>query len=117
MSNEEILKDMSHEIAGEQMVSGKPDESQSKMIVQSAVKFPERGFVITYRKPLRDYFLDYLFFIFRVLFIVALPILIIMFLFVVNSDMFSTVTNLHNQNVQIMDTFNGIFNEFNKMFG
>jgi len=51
------------------------------------------------------------------LFIVALPILIIMFLFVVNSDMFSTVKNLHNQNVQIMDTFNGAFNEFNKMFG
>jgi len=27
MSNEEILKAMSHEIAGEQMVSRKPDES------------------------------------------------------------------------------------------
>ena len=41
MNNEEILEAISHEIAEEQMVSEGHDENQSKMIVQSAVKFPE----------------------------------------------------------------------------
>lgn len=84
------------------------DSPVEEIVQEQSLKFPEEWIRILYKKSLRDYVLDYVFFILKVLFIVLLPVII------VGLSMFSDTTrNIYNQQTQ---NINDISKQLSTMF-